>query len=151
MSSALRACLRQGASLWAIALLPAVLAGLFHPKRAVWSPEVLREGEVSLEQATAWGDDVTWIDARPRVDYETGHIPGAILLNEDEWDDLLQDFFMAESDRPGSPIVIYCDSRECGASKAVADRLRGEEFGFENVHVLHGGWKAWREEVGSEK
>lgn len=150
MSALIRAGLRQGAALWAIALVPAILAALFHPRRALWNPDTLSEGEVSLEQALAWGESAIWLDARSRSDYEAAHVPGALLLNEDEWHELLEDFIMLESERPGAPIVVYCDSRECGASKDVAERLRGEEFRFQNVHVLHGGWKAWREAQGEQ-
>jgi len=145
VTGGIRACLRQGVSLWAIALLPAILAMLFHPRRVEWNPETLSEGEISLEQALAWGESAIWLDARSRADFEAAHVPGALLMNEDEWNELLEEFIMRESDQPGAPIVVYCDSRECGASKHVAERLRGDEFRFQNVHVLHGGWKAWSE------
>ena len=55
---------------------------------------------------------------------------------------MIGDIFLAL--QPGWSIVVYCDSRECQASKHVAERLRGEEYQFDNVYVLHGGWEVWQ-------
>ena len=91
---------------------------------------------------------MVFVDARPRVDYEQNHVPGAILLNEDEFEDqidpLLQSWDLT------SPIVVYCGSRVCQASHAVADRLR-DEFGLEPVYVMKGGWSAWQSAVASRR
>ncbi|MDR2513285.1 MAG: rhodanese-like domain-containing protein [Puniceicoccales bacterium] len=81
-----------------------------------------------------------WIDARGEGDFSRGHVPGALLLNEDNWSQAIVGVLEAWS--PGRPIVVYCGSSKCSASHAVARRLRGEEYQLEPVHVLRGGWDA---------
>ncbi len=126
-------------------LLPVFLAAataLLHPAAPPWSEDSLAEGEVNLAVVDAWDEEVLWVDARSRDDYEEAHVPGALLLNEDAWDDLLFDFF--DRWHPGRKVVVYCGSRGCRASHQVAERLR-EETGDDEIYVLHGGWRHWRE------
>ena len=129
--------LRQLAALLALALLPALVSGVIQLKRTDRTPVA---DEVSASDAQAWGDKVLWVDARARAKFEQGHIPGAVLLNEDEWDRLVPVFL--DMWEPEKIVVVYCDGGSCDASHAVAKRLR-EELKLENVHVLKGGWSAW--------
>ena len=90
------------------------------------------------------GKDVLWIDARPEKKFEVKHIPGAILLNEYDWDGGRERLFKAlENFDPEGPFVVYCNEG-CFSSEAVANRLR-QEFEKENVYFLKGGMKAWFE------
>lgn len=131
--------LRQAAILLGLALLPALVAGGFQLK---WRPEEpLAAGEVRVATARLWADRVMWVDARPRARYQAGHIPGALLLNEDEWDTLVPAFL--DSWDPEKTLVVYCDGGGCEASHAVAGRLR-QDFSIETVYVLKGGWAAWQ-------
>lgn len=136
----MRLALKQAGLLVLLALIPAWGAALFHPQRLGWNPEAPRQGEVVLAEVVAWKERPLWIDARARSAYEQDHIPGAILLNEDEWDSLAKDVFDAWT--PGQPVVVYCDSRQCQSSHEVADRLR--ESGLSPVYVLQGGWETWK-------
>lgn len=134
---------RHIALLLIVAAVPATAAALLHPKAPPWRqpPVVLQPGEVSVETAKQWGGDVIWIDARASAAaFAQGHVPGAIRLNESEWDALLPDVLRRWE--PGRPVVVYCDSAACNASHGVARQLR-EQVGIDNVHVLHGGWAAW--------
>ncbi len=83
-----------------------------------------------------------WIDARTRAEFEKGHHPGAILLNEEEWTELLwkRVEVIQASERP---LVVYCAGRACEASRKVTQRLR-ESMGLEEVYFLRGGWDALR-------
>jgi rhodanese-related sulfurtransferase len=121
-------------------MLPAAVAGMFHPKRPAWSAETLAPGEVALPTALGWGDKVLWLDARSEKEFDASHIPGGMLLNEDDWDDLLPRMLAAW--RPGRIIVVYCSSLRCQASQEVAERLR-KEARLPEVYVLKGGWEAW--------
>jgi rhodanese-related sulfurtransferase len=84
--------------------------------------------------------EIVWVDSRSRSDYEREHASGAILLNKDEWDNLLASLFDAWS--PGKSIVVYC-TPDCHASSEIADRIR--DLGIEPVFFLHGGYEAWKQ------
>ena len=130
--------LRQLAIVLGLALLPALVSGALQLQ---WNAETpASHGEVTLVTVHNWGDHVLWVDARTRAKYERAHIPGAVLLNEDEWDKLVPAFLDAWD--PDVPVVVYCDGGSCDASHAIAERLR-KELKIEKVHVLKGGWSAW--------
>ena len=123
-----------------VAIFPALVSTFFHPKRPAWTREALAKDEITLESAQAI-PNVVWIDARTSADFEREHIPGAFLLNEDEWNSLLGKF--AVEFQPDQTLVIYCDSLECNASRKVAERLR-KELGAEKIYLLKGGWESWK-------
>ena len=79
----------------------------------------------------------------PKAEYLTEHIPGAVLLNEDEWVRLVGPFLDAWE--PEKTIVVYCDGGSCDASHAVARRIKTELQVGSTIWVLHGGWDAWLE------
>lgn len=134
--------LREILFLLSLPLLLAAGSALLHPSAPSWSQDALAEGEVDLEIIDRWEEDFLWVDARSREEYEEAHIPGALLLNEDAWDDLLFDFF--DRWHPGKKVVVYCGSSGCRASHQVAERLR-DETGDDTIQVLQGGWDTWRE------
>ena len=107
-----------------------------------WEAAPLAPDEVKLVDARSWGNAVLWVDARPNEQFEQDHIPGAILLNEDHWDEQLPQMIAAWD--PQKKIVVYCSRQSCAASHEVAKRLR-EQAGLKDVHVLHGGWETWLE------
>jgi rhodanese-related sulfurtransferase len=131
--------LRQAITILILALVPAVAASLWHPRRPSWQSD-----EVTLSAATAWGGTVLWIDARPDADFAKAHIPGALALNEDRWDDLLPAVLDHWEDHwdANRKIVVYCSSLSCQTSRDVARRLR-EEGNLPNVFILEGGWESW--------
>ena len=124
-----------------IAAVPAVLAGWLHPKRLEWSWNKPGVSEVNLDEVSRWPPPVLWIDARTDMAFEKQHMPGAVLLNEEEWEQRLPGFL--EAWQPQSKVVVYCDSQACDASQAVALRLR-RELNLSDIHVLKGGWAAWQ-------
>jgi len=130
--------LRQLAFVLALALVPALVSGAW---QLAWKKEEpLAPGEVRLAMAREWGDKVQWVDARARAKYERTHLPGALLLNEDEWDTLVKPF-IDEWD-PDKTLVVYCDGGTCDASHAVAARIR-KELSIRDVFVLKGGFAEW--------
>ncbi|CAN5486238.1 hypothetical protein BH18VER1_BH18VER1_09630 [soil metagenome] len=136
------ALIRQAALLLIAALVPALAQAVYYRDRVSWDAPAVGKDEVTLEQARAWGERVLWIDARPDSQYAQQHVPNALSLNEDRYDDLLRP--MLETWLPDRRVIVYCSSQSCAASHEVARRLR-EEAGLPNVFVLHGGWEAWLE------
>jgi rhodanese-related sulfurtransferase len=132
--------LRQASLIFLAALVPASLTAAFHPRRPTWSEETLLPGEARVQTVLAWGPNVVWIDARSAPDYESAHVPGAILLNLEGWDQLFPRFL--DQWDPEKKIVVYCSSTGCELSHEVAERLRVN--GISQVYVLKGGWEAWK-------
>jgi rhodanese-related sulfurtransferase len=95
------------------------------------------QNEISPESALKLQRPL-WVDARGADDFAQGAMPGALLLNEDNWPRSIAT--VLEQWHPGRPIIVYCGSLSCSASQAVAKRLRGEEYGLAPVYVLRGGW-----------
>lgn len=137
----MKGLLREAAMLVALAFLPAVAAGYYQRNALSWTSPVAASDTISLDKALALGDKVLWIDARPSDEYAKDHIPSAVELNEDRWNEHLPTVLQRWS--PNIPTIVYCSSVECGASREVARRLRSSA-GLTNVFVLDGGWEAWQ-------
>jgi rhodanese-related sulfurtransferase len=129
--------LRKSAALLAIAAVLGGLSVAFNPAARAVLLDAPRDDEITVAQAQALGAAVLWIDARSRADYEAGRVEGALLLNEDSWGELL--IPVVERWQPGMPVVVYCDSRGCQASRKIAERLR-DEAGVDTAKVLRGEW-----------
>jgi rhodanese-related sulfurtransferase len=137
-----RLLLRQSLLLLSLALLPGLGQAVCYRNKVSWHSPIAASEMVTVAQARSWGDNAIWVDARPAEEFEQRHVPGAVLLNEDRWNELLPPLLMAWS--PAKRVVVYCSSASCGASREVARRLR-EEAGLKNVFVLEGGWERWLE------
>ncbi|MBV9009754.1 MAG: rhodanese-like domain-containing protein [Verrucomicrobia bacterium] len=135
-----RRAARQVLLILSLALLPAVVQAVYMRNRLSWRQPATAD-EVSVQEAKSWGREAMWIDARPGTEYEKEHVPGALPLSTDEWDNLLPAVLNSWS--PERKLVVYCSKQTCGASREVARRLR-EEAGLKNVFVLTGGWEAWK-------
>lgn len=132
---------RQIFLLLGLALLPAIGQAIYYGNVASWHQPPIDAALVSVAQAQGWGDAALWIDARPEEEFARGHVPGALLLNEDEWNVLLPALLATWS--PERKLVVYCSQESCSASHAVAERLRNEAE-LKNVYVLEGGWEKWQ-------
>ena len=141
MRERFRPTLVQAALLLGLSVAVAGAMALWHPRAPSWF--LVEEPDpwaVTPEQVRAFTDEVVWIDARPQKLYDKGHLEGAILLDEDQWGDLMfqhQDALMAAV---GKPVVIYCDGKRCKRSQSVAQKLR-ELVGLDPVYVLKGDWR----------
>jgi rhodanese-related sulfurtransferase len=131
---------RQAVLILLAALVPAGLTAVVHPRRPPWSREKLSPGEERLTTVLAWGSNVFWVDARSQQEYDAEHVPGAILLNLEEWNSLFPRFLDQWS--PEQKVVVYCSSASCEMSHEVAVRL--EKSGVSPVYVLKGGWEEWK-------
>ncbi|WOO43252.1 rhodanese-like domain-containing protein [Rubellicoccus peritrichatus] len=121
-------------------VVPAALNTWLNPDMPPWTETSLEEDEVNLSMVEAWPEQPLWIDARSTEAFEADHISGAVNLNLDHFEDQMIAFL--DVWQPNQQIVIYCDSRQCGASKEVAQRLR-DDMGIDNIYVLKGGWQEW--------
>jgi rhodanese-related sulfurtransferase len=136
-----KSLLRQTLILLGLALLPAAGQAVYYRDKVSWQTPVAASEMVTIAQARGWGDGAIWIDARPQEEFEREHVPGALLLNEDRWNELLPQVLAVWA--PEKRVVVYCSSESCGSSREIAHRLR-KEAGLTNVFVLEGGWEAWK-------
>lgn len=137
--------IRQALLLLVLTLAAAAGTHLFHPRAPAWylAEEPLHDDEVSMAAiAERWQGRVFWIDARVAEEFAREHVPGAISLNEQNFDQVLFDHIetLQTLDRP---VVIYCGSEKCDASRKIKAALL-ERLPLENVFVLKNGWQAWR-------
>ena len=130
-----------------VSLSLAAAAGthLWHPAAPVWYLAQVEAGldEVTLSEVTTrWAGKVQWVDARVQARFDAGHIPGAIMINEQNRDDaVFEHLDKLQSAR--LPIVIYCDSLKCQSSHKIRDFL-SLNVALPEVWVLTGGWPAWQ-------
>jgi len=132
--------LRQILLLVGLALLPAAGEAVYYRDKVSWRSPVPASEMVTVENALAWGDNAIWVDARPDDEFAKEHVPGAMSLNEDRWNELLPQLLATWL--PEKRVVVYCSSESCGSSREIARRLR-QEANLSNVYVLDGGWESW--------
>jgi len=132
--------IRQILVLAALALAPGVGEAIYFRDKISWQSSIPPSELVTVDQARTWGDNAIWVDARPDEQFARDHVPGALSLNEDRWNELLPQFLAAWS--PEKKVIVYCSSLSCNASREVARRLR-KEAQLPDVFVLEGGWEAW--------
>ena len=132
--------IRQILILAALALIPGLGEAVYFRQKISWQSSIPPSELVTVDQARTWAGNVIWVDARPDEEFARDHVPGALSLNEDRWNELLPQFLAVWS--PGKKVVVYCSSLSCNASREVARRLR-KEAQLSDVFVLKGGWEAW--------
>jgi rhodanese-related sulfurtransferase len=128
----------QAFFLCGFALMGALLTARFSSATTLEEPREITVAQIS---SAFPGEKILWVDARPAAVFAQDHVPGAVWLAEESWEEGLPKFVDAWT--PGQPIVVYCSSTQCGASRSVARRLV-REFNATRVHFLQGGWDAWR-------
>ena len=96
--------------------------------------------EIDLETARKLHEqNVLFVDARAEEYLQDGFIPGSVA--NDDVDALSQ--AIDELIGFDTGFVIYCSDDDCGSSEELAYTLQG--YGFSNILVFQGGWKAWTE------
>lgn len=85
------------------------------------------------------------LDARPRSDFNFGHIPGAASFSIREFETLFRE--RGEFLKLGSTILVYCSGPDCGDAEALAVALM--EKGLREIFVFPGGMEEW-EMAGNE-
>jgi len=105
--------------------------------------QTAREAVISIDEARALflTNGAVFIDARPAEAFRSGHIPGALNLPPDDFEQLLPD--IREQIPPDSLIITYCDGESCNLSEVTAMQLSGK--GYSNVQVLVNGWSVWQD------
>ncbi len=108
------------------------------PKKAAKADEF-----IALEKAKElWrGGAALFLDAREPADYAAGHIGNALNLPALSFDRYFSE--IAPMLTPESPVVLYCDDKDCELSHRLQASLR--QLGYTNALLLSNGWTAWRQ------
>jgi rhodanese-related sulfurtransferase len=81
------------------------------------------------------------LDARPKVFFERGHVPGALNLARDNFVRDYRRLSVTLRTAADKPIIVYCSGGDCHDSRLVANALL--TLGLSNVSVFTGGWQEW--------
>jgi len=139
----------QSLILLAMAAAAAFGTYVWHPRAPALhlTQEPLRDDEVSMAVIREkHAGDVLWIDARSADQFAVKHMPGALNVSEQQFDDqLVQHLDTLQTN--SKPVVVYCSGQKCEASRKVMERLK--EMGFvKEAYIFKGGWSVLEKEAG---
>ena len=83
--------------------------------------------------------DMVFIDARRRVDYDKGHIKGAVQLLTST---LNKKRLAAVVPEKKTPILFYCQGPSC--KRAAVGVRKALDYGYKRVYYYYGGLEDWR-------
>jgi rhodanese-related sulfurtransferase len=101
-------------------------------------------GEISIKDAAMLfiSHRAVFLDARSQMEFEAGHIQGALSAPTEDFDYAFDE--IAPKLKDAETIITYCDGERCPLSHELAEMLRAR--GFDNVYVLKNGWTLWQNE-----
>ncbi len=113
------------------------------PQAAVEESQPTASVVISLEEAQRIfnQNSAVWVDARSKVSYELGHVPGAMSLPSSDFE---AGFALVGAKFPKNVrIVVYCTSADCDESERVITGL--VKKGYQYRYLLHfkDGWNEW--------
>ena len=82
------------------------------------------------------------LDARPEIFHRLGHVPGAISLPRDDFENTYQALREKLEADKSQPVVLYCAGTSCEDSDLVKTSLQA--LGFTNIGIFKGGWSEWQ-------
>jgi 3-mercaptopyruvate sulfurtransferase SseA len=112
--------------------------------RAAETPSVRQDGDVDLaEMQTIVSNRAALIlDARPEIFYRLGHIPSALSLPRDDFEDQYHSLAQLLGTHRDQVLVVYCSGNDCTDSQMVGNAL--EHLGYPHVRLFRGGWSEWQ-------
>ncbi len=93
-------------------------------------------GPVDVNQMISRGEDIVIVDVREKDDYEESHIPGAINLPKNQWNN-------PEGLREDTVNILYCYSQTCHLAAKAAQEFASKGF---PVMEMEGGFQAWEDD-----
>ena len=117
---------------------------IFHDDPAAVRPAAGQKLSITM----AWAEvkpllakgEILLVDARDTLAYEAGHIPGAVSLPMDTFNERIAAF--TANVPQTKPLVIYCASIRCRLAHEEA-ALLGAQFGYADVREMPCGYAEW--------
>jgi rhodanese-related sulfurtransferase len=99
---------------------------------------------IHIDDAKKFSEDpsVLFLDARAKVEYDQGHIPGAIPMPLAEFDAYYAKY--ASKIKKAKKLVTYCHGIGCMLSDKLAQKLWVDKK-YRNVASFFGGWPQWQQ------
>jgi thiosulfate/3-mercaptopyruvate sulfurtransferase len=130
-----------------------IFAALILTAALAEEPAGYPRGELLLEPTELMKPDVAMdfriLDARPKSDYETSHLPNAVCVDHDTWSKTFargqdpnewQKLIGRLGIKTDTPVVLY-DDQSTNRAARIWWILR--YWGIRDVKLLNGGWKGW--------
>jgi rhodanese-related sulfurtransferase len=95
--------------------------------------------DITLAKKLYDSQKFVFVDARSRIDYDEGHIKGAVSLPIGQFDEKIEMFL--ERYPLEKAIITYCSGRTCEDSHQLAQLLLA--FGYTKVNVFIDGLPGW--------
>jgi len=102
--------------------------------------ERLEISDIEVAKMIYDGAKTLFVDARPKEDFEDGHVKGAVSLSLRNFDAHIEVFINQYP--PEQPIVTYCSGRTCEDSHHLAQLLI--DLGYEHVNIMIDGFQQWK-------
>jgi len=94
---------------------------------------------ITISQAySLYNANGKFIDAREALDYEEGHITGAINIPYYEFEEYKNKLDNLSKDEP---VITYCSGTDCDLSILLGNQL--SSMGYKKVFIFFGGWPEW--------
>lgn len=81
------------------------------------------------------------LDARPELFHRLGHVPGALALPRDDFENYYQKHRALLEANKNQSLVIYCSGGDCEDSALVEAAL--QKLGYTQISIFEGGWSEW--------
>jgi len=107
-------------------------------QRSNKNKEIKKIGYGAIMRIITYNSHIKLVDVRGKIQYEKGHIKGAISLPLKEISKQAKRFL-----KKGDTIVTYCTDLKCPSSITAAKILLS--LGFQNILVYKDGLKAYKE------
>jgi len=92
-------------------------------------------GPIELNEMMKSNENINIIDVRKPEDFLKGHIPGAVNIPKDKWDNF-------ESLSYDKNNIVYCYSEVCHLAAAAAKHFAENQY---PVMELEGGFEQWKQ------
>jgi len=103
--------------------------------------EIKEPKHIKLEQAyKLYKQNILFIDAREKADYQLGHIKGALNLPFDSFNKYEHILKEIPKDKI---IVTYCAGTDCDLSILLGNKLLS--LGYKKTYIFFGGWNDWQQ------
>ncbi len=138
--------------LFSCAVILGTAAQFFGPRAIPWVESYSRRVEVRAMEVGIAIVDVTTaksiveageflvFDARTAVDFDTGHLPGAVSFPFESREEGYNE--MAALLQPAQPVLVYCSGRECDDALMLGAFLKSQ--GTEQVVLFLEGITGWK-------